>query len=124
MKLAFDNGKSRTFRLRRSLQATTRRSGSRYGSARSSTALVTLKMAVLAPTPKAMVSAAVKANTGLLRNTRAATARSRKSISHLRNIRLAQVVKRSGFLVYLESRPFFCSAQIFGSFIKTGGREV
>src|SRR5580658_4991895 len=38
-------------------------------------------MAVLAPTPKAMVSAAVRAETGLLRNTRAATARSRKSIS-------------------------------------------
>src|SRR6266478_1815814 len=80
MKLALEKGKSRTLRLRRSLQAMTRRSGFWYGRGRSSTALVTLKMAVLAPTPKAMVSAAVSAKTGLFRKVRPAKARSRNGI--------------------------------------------
>src|SRR5580700_2077341 len=38
-------------------------------------------MAVLAPTPKAMVSAAVNAKTGLFRRVRPANARSRKDIA-------------------------------------------
>src|SRR6266702_5973052 len=76
MKLALEKGKSRTLRLRRSLQAMTRRSGSLYGSGRKSTALVTLKIAVLAPTPNAIVSAAVSAKIELLRSVRPANARS------------------------------------------------
>ena len=76
MKLALEKGKSRTLRLRRSLQAITRRSGSLYGSGRKSTALVTLKIAVLAPTPNAIVSAAVSAKIGLFRSVRPANARS------------------------------------------------
>src|SRR6266403_398085 len=64
MKLALEKGKSRTLRLRRSLQAMTKRLGSLYGRGRNSTALVTLKIAVLAPTPRAMVSAAVSAKIG------------------------------------------------------------
>src|SRR5207248_4482709 len=42
--------------------------------------LVTLKMSVLAPTPKAMVSAAVSAKTGLFRKVRPAKAKSRNGI--------------------------------------------
>src|SRR6266576_5911735 len=80
MKLALEKGKSRTLRLRRSLQAITRRSGSLYGSGRKSTALVTLKIAVLAPTPNAIVSAAVSAKIGLFRSVRPANARSRNGI--------------------------------------------
>src|SRR5580704_7291598 len=80
MKLALENGKSRTLRLRMSLIAITSRSGWSYGSGRSRTAFATLKMAVLAPTPKAIVRMAVSAKTGLFRSVRAARASSRMSI--------------------------------------------
>ena len=80
MKSSLEKGKSRTLRLRKSLAAMTSRSGSLYGRARNRTALVTLKMAVLAPTPRAIVSAAVNAKIGLFRSVRPANARSRKGI--------------------------------------------
>src|SRR2546429_6076314 len=51
-----------------------------YGRGRNKTALVTLKMAVLAPTPRAMVSAAVSAKIGLFRSVRPANASSRSAI--------------------------------------------
>ena len=47
-------------------------SGSANGSGLSITALTTLKMAVLAPTPSASVRAATAVNPGLLRSARAA----------------------------------------------------
>jgi hypothetical protein len=75
-KSALENGKSFTLRFRMSPQARTSRSGLRYGSGRSSTASVTLKIAVLAPMPSAMVATAVSANAGLLRNVRHANERS------------------------------------------------
>src|SRR5216683_7690924 len=80
MKSSLEKGKSRTLRLRMSLATMTSRSGSLYGRGRNSTALVTLKMAVLAPTPRAMVSAAVSAKIGLFRSVRPANARSRNGI--------------------------------------------
>src|SRR6266566_1722579 len=80
MKSSLEKGKSRTLRLRMSLAAMTSRSGSLYGRGRNRTALVTLKMAVLAPTPRAMVSAAVSAKIGLLRSVRPANASSRSAI--------------------------------------------
>jgi hypothetical protein len=55
-------------------------SGFWYGRGRSSTALATLKMAVLAPTPKAIVSAAVSAKIGLFRSVRPANRSSRNDI--------------------------------------------
>src|SRR5262245_50844797 len=58
------------------MYSTTRRDGSLYGSGRSSTAFVTLKIAVLAPIPSAIVSAAVSVKTGLRRSVRNANARS------------------------------------------------
>src|SRR6266566_3839973 len=80
MKSSFEKGQSRTLRLRMSLAAMTSRSGSLYGRGRNRTALVTLKMAVLAPTPRAMVSAAVSAKIGLFRSVRPANASSRSAI--------------------------------------------
>src|SRR5712692_7387686 len=80
MKSSLEKGKSRTLRLRMSLAAMTSRLGSLYGRGRNRTALVTLKMAVLAPTPRAMVSAAVSAKIGLFRSVRPANARSRNGI--------------------------------------------
>src|SRR6187397_1991609 len=67
----------RLLRARKSAYSTTRRSGSLYGSGRSSTALVTLKMAVLAPMPSAMVDAAVRVTMGFLRRALAAKMSSR-----------------------------------------------
>src|SRR5580704_1043977 len=80
MKSAFEKGKSRTLRLRISLQAMTRRWGSFRGSGRKSTALVTLNMAVLAPTPKIMVNIAVSAKMEFFLRVRPANTRSRKDI--------------------------------------------
>ena len=57
-------GKSMTWRLRMSCQTCTSLAGSAYGSGRSSTALTTLKMAVVAPMPSASVPIAVIANPG------------------------------------------------------------
>src|SRR5260370_9857803 len=54
--------------------------GSLYGRGGNGMALVTLKMAVLAPTPRAMVSAAVSAKIGLFRSVRPANASSRSAI--------------------------------------------
>src|SRR5438552_10429231 len=51
-----------------------------YASGRSSTALTTLKMAVLAPTPSAIVRTAVMVNAGFLRSVRAAKDRSLANI--------------------------------------------
>ena len=48
----------------------TRRSGSAYGSGRSSTVLITEKIAVLAPMPRARVRAATIVKAGSLRNMR------------------------------------------------------
>jgi hypothetical protein len=67
-----ENGKFRTFRLRSSPHAITSRSALAYGSGWSSTALTTLKIAVLTPTPNASVNSAVAANAGFLRSDRAA----------------------------------------------------
>jgi hypothetical protein len=50
----------------------TMRSGSGYGSGRSTTALTTLKMAVVAPMPSASVRIAVSANEGWRRRLRTA----------------------------------------------------
>jgi hypothetical protein len=50
----------------------TRRSASVYGSGRSSTALTTLKMAVLAPMPRARVRTATIANPGARTSVRVA----------------------------------------------------
>src|SRR5258708_37970317 len=96
MKLALEKGKSRTLRLRGSLKARTRRSGSSYGRGRNSTALVTLKSAVLAPTPKAMVSAAVSAKIGLFRSVRPANPSSRRAIlqPHSRAAAALRIVPR------------------------------
>jgi hypothetical protein len=57
-------------------QTRTRRSGSVNGSGRSITALTTLKMAVVAPTPSASVRAAMAVKPGLFRRARAAYRRS------------------------------------------------
>src|SRR5262245_62567199 len=46
-------------------------SGPAYGNGRSSSAFTTLKMAVLAPTPKASVTTAIKVKPGFLANMRA-----------------------------------------------------
>src|SRR5262245_12573060 len=51
-------------------QIITRRSGSRYGSGRSSTASMTLKIAVVAPIPSARVRSATVVNPGLRRSVR------------------------------------------------------
>jgi hypothetical protein len=75
-KFSFDSGIAKLFRLRRSMYMTTSRSGSLYGSGRSSTALVTLKIVVLAPIPNAIVSAAAIVNTGLRARVRNANDRS------------------------------------------------
>src|ERR1051325_7892786 len=58
----------------------TSRSGSRYGSGRRSAAFTTEKIAVLAAIPRASVRIAVIAKAGVLRNARAAKARSRISV--------------------------------------------
>ena len=63
-KFSLDSGMPRLFRFRRSMYMTTRRSGSSYGSGRSSTALATLKIAVLAPMPSAIVATAATVKTG------------------------------------------------------------
>src|SRR6266513_5015913 len=54
----------------------TSRSGSRYGSGRSNTALTTLKMAVFAPMPSASVSTATAVKPGFFRSWRKANLRS------------------------------------------------
>ena len=46
----------------------TRRSGSAYGRGFNSTPLTTLKMALLAPIPRASVSTATSVNAGLLKS--------------------------------------------------------
>ena len=48
------------------------RSGSGYGKGRSTTACTTLKIAVVAPMPRAMVSAATRAKPGALTSCRSA----------------------------------------------------
>ena len=70
----------RLFRFRRSMYMTTRRSGSRYGRSLSSTAFVTLKMAVLAPMPSAIVDTAATVKTGPRRSVRIANVRSLRSM--------------------------------------------
>ena len=69
-------GKSITLRAVRSFWIRTSRPGSWYGNGRSNTVLTTLKIAVVAPMPSAMVTIAVAAKPGLLRRVRAACARS------------------------------------------------
>jgi len=54
----------------------TRRLGCSYGSGRSITALTTLKIAVLAPMPRATVSTTAKVNSGDFRSMRAVYRRS------------------------------------------------
>ena len=73
-------GKLITLRARMSVSIIARRSGSVYGSGRSSTALTTLKIAVLAPMPRAIVRMAVTVNAGFLRSVRAAKERSLESM--------------------------------------------
>ncbi len=82
MKFSFESGIPRLLRTSRSMYMTTRRSGSLYGSGRSRTLLVTVKIAVLAPIPSAIVSAAATVKTGLRRRVRAAKTRSRKSMAN------------------------------------------
>ena len=62
-------------------QTNVSQSGSGYGSGRSSTALTTLKMAVLAPMPSARTRIAAIAKPGRLRRTRTAYRRSRPRVS-------------------------------------------
>src|SRR5580698_6144563 len=57
-------------------QIITRRAESRYGKGRSRTAWITLKMAVLAPTPRAVARTAAAINPGLRRKVRRAKRRS------------------------------------------------
>src|ERR1019366_6587705 len=71
---------SRASRLRKSLVITNSRFGLAYGSGRSSTALVTLKIALLAPIPSARVRTAVTVNAGFLRSERAPIAKSRNDM--------------------------------------------
>src|SRR5439155_19875750 len=67
-------------RARRSAYKTTSRSGFLYGSGCRRTALATLKMAVLAPIPSAIVRTDASVDTGLRRRARAANARSRNIV--------------------------------------------
>ncbi len=57
-------GKSTTFRVRMSDLISASRFGCAYGSGRSSTAFTTLKIAVVAPVPSAIVMTAVRVNAG------------------------------------------------------------
>ena len=75
------SGKSRTFRLVRSAVISASWPGSLYGSGRSSTALTTLKIAVVAPMPRASVMSAVSVNAGLLRSVRTPKAKSFSQVS-------------------------------------------
>ena len=59
----------------------TSRSGSGYASGRSITPLTTLKIAVIAPTPSAMVRTATAVNAGLRRSARSAKRRSAATLS-------------------------------------------
>jgi hypothetical protein len=68
-------------RARSSDQTSTSRSGSAYGSGRSSTALTTLKMAVQAPMPSAIVTIATAAKPRFLRSPRRVYIRSLNSVS-------------------------------------------
>ena len=61
-------------------QMRTSRSGSAKGSGRNITALTTLKIAVLAPTPSASVTAATRVKPGLFRSARPAYRRSCKRV--------------------------------------------
>jgi hypothetical protein len=61
-----------TLRARSSPQTSTRRCASAYGSGRSNTALTTLKIAVHAPMPSAMVTVATSAKPAFFRRLRAA----------------------------------------------------
>src|SRR5262249_46377218 len=60
------------------------RSGFAYGSGRNSTALTTLKIAVVAPIPSPMVAIAVTVKAGLFLSVRTANARSREIICGVR----------------------------------------
>ena len=67
-----ENGQSFTLRARSSPQISTSRCALAYGSGRSSTALTTLKIAVQAPMPSAIVTVATVAKPRFLRSPRAA----------------------------------------------------
>src|SRR5262249_3656246 len=67
-----------------------------YGRARSSTALVTVKMAVLAAIPKARVTIAARAKPGFLRSVRAPKRRSCHKVSIQERISHSCQAGRSG----------------------------
>ncbi len=69
-------GKSTTFRVRMSDLIKANRSGCTYGRGRNSTAFTTLKIAVVAPTPSAIVTMAVRVKAGWWRRDRTAKPRS------------------------------------------------
>src|SRR4029077_19035278 len=120
---AFEKKKSFTFRLRMSARANTRRSGFLYGSGRRRTALVTLKIAVLAPIPRAMVRMAVAAKTGLLRRVRSAYRMSRSSMgAPLIGIRIP---RRGGLFATLDvGTRLLLQGQFEVEEVLAGGRVV
>ena len=73
-------GKSRTFRADRSPVTNASRSLFSYGSGWSSTVLMTLKIAVVAPMPRAIVTSAVTEKTGDLISVRMAKPISRRRV--------------------------------------------
>jgi hypothetical protein len=76
-----EKGQSFTLRARSSPQTRTRRRASLYGSGRSNTAFTTLKIAVHAPMPSAMVNPATTENPRFFRSPRAAYTRSLTKVS-------------------------------------------
>ena len=86
-------------RSRFSSQTTTIRSGARKGSGSIITAWTSVKMAVLAPMPRARVAIVTAAKPGLLRSERAAKRRSRRAVSRKGTRR------RSRRLSLVASRP-------------------